>query len=93
MSKTYTVTIAKSMRGNYHISQLKYEELPIGDTVQKFTPVCKARADQSGSFMSYDFGEDFPNAYRLYTENVNSFDQCDKCVYDGALIHWPRVQS
>jgi len=92
MSRSYTVTIAKSMRGNYHISQLKYEELAVEDDAQQLTPICKAKAQQKASYAAYDVGEDFPNTFALYRDNI-MFNSCDKCTMDAVFAHWPRVES
>ncbi len=91
--KIYTVTIARSKRGNYHISQLKYAELAVDDDVQQFTPVCKTRAEQVASFVSYDAGEDFPHTWEVYTENVYREASCNKCRSDAVLVHWPRERQ
>ncbi len=90
MTKAYTVTIAQSRRGNYHISQLKYAALAVDDTVQQLTPVCNAKAEQVASFVSYGIGEDFPSTYEVYTENVYREASCDGCHYGALSVHWPR---
>lgn len=89
MSAAYAITLARSSRGRYHISAVKYPELALGDPIQGFEPVCRARADQAPQVALMATmaragrrlwgAADARDTFRYFTERIHRDLTCRKC--------------
>lgn len=73
----YTITVAKSNRGNYHLS---YEEHHLNRTQLK--PLCRARAPQRRR-RSWDDAPDLAEAQRKWDNTVHHELQCGDCTEEA----------
>ncbi len=81
----YTITLAESMRGKYHISSyepplvLHNDDPPEGQAWSTFTPLCNAPAKHRDTVWSSPRERNIIAVWRTFVQKLNTQFTCDKC--------------
>lgn len=80
----YTITLAESKRGKYHISSyepplVSYDDNPPEGVWSTFWPLCKAPARQRDTAWSSPTETTVIEVWRTFVQKLHSTLACDKC--------------
>lgn len=81
---SYTITIAESKRGKYHISSydpplVSYDDNPPEGAWSTFRPLCKAPARQRDTAWSTSAETGIIDVWRTFVQRIHGTLTCDKC--------------
>lgn len=87
----YTITIAASNRGKYHISEYEPPLVPRAawseEEPQRFTPLCRTRVEQRYNRWSEADEDTVAKVWRVFTQQIHHDLTCDKCEH----ACWPLI--
>ncbi len=90
----YTITLAESKRGNYHLSSYDpplvfHDDNPPEGVWTTFWPLCKAPARQRDTAWSGPLETTIGDVWRTFVQKLSSQLTCDKCE----RASWDLIKS